>query len=165
MRALAIGCLLIGLCLAQGVRAQDKPSPEAIDAARELAAIMSPEIVDQMTAATIEPMFKIVQEKLGGKVSRDVLREVQGELQKVTSKFTNEMMADMPAIYARHFSVTELREIIEFYRTPTGAKTLSAMPKLMAEMSAMMLLRLAGLENELETVIERAMRQQKRGSK
>jgi uncharacterized protein len=158
-RALVGGWLLIGLCFAPVARAQDKPSPEALAAARELAAIMSPEIIDQMTAATMEPMFKIVQDKLGGQIKPEVLREVQGELQKITSKFTSEMMADMPAIYARHFSVSELREIVAFYRTPTGAKTLSVMPKLMGEITAIMMLRLAGLEGELQTLIERVMRQ------
>jgi hypothetical protein len=79
-------------------------------------------------------------------------------LQKITSKFTSEMMADMPAIYARHFSVSELREIVAFYRTPTGAKTLSVMPKLMGEITAVMMLRLAGLEGELEALVTRALR-------
>jgi hypothetical protein len=69
MRAFLIGALLLGLSLASAARAQDKPSPEALAAARELAAIMSPEIIDQMTAATMEPMFKIVQDKLGGRSS------------------------------------------------------------------------------------------------
>ena len=150
--------LLLGLSLASAARAQDKPSPDALAAARELAAIMSPEIIDQMTAATMEPMFKIVQDKLGGQIKPEVLREVQGELQKITSKFTSEMMADMPAIYARHFSVSELREIVAFYRTPTGAKTLSVMPKLMGEITAVMMLRLAGLEGELEALVTRALR-------
>lgn len=165
MRALMIGALLIGLCVAPVVRAQEKPSPEALHAARELAAIMSPEIIDQMTAATVEPMFKIVQDKLGGQIKPEALREVQGELQKITSKFTSEMMADMPAIYARHLSVTELREIVAFYRSPTGAKTLSVMPKLMGEITAVAMLRLAGLEGELQTLIERAMRRHGQGAK
>jgi hypothetical protein len=157
-RALVTACLLIGLCLAPLARAQDKPSPEALAAARELAAIMSPEIIDQMTAATMGPMFKIVHDKLGGQISRDALREIQEEFQKIASKFTSEMMADMPAIYARHFSASELREIVAFYRTPTGAKTLSAMPKLMGELSTTMMLRMAGLESELQTLIERVLR-------
>jgi hypothetical protein len=126
---------------------------------------MSPDIVDQMTAATMEPLFKMVQEKLAGQISSEVLREVQQELQKITSKFTSDLMADMPAVYARNFSAAELREIVAFYRTPTGVKTLRVMPKLMGEMSIMMLPRLAGLESELETLIEQALRRHGQGGK
>ena len=107
MRVLLVGGLLIGPCLAPAARAQDNPSPEAMAAAHELAAIMSPDIVDQVAAASVESMFKIVQDKLGGQIRPEVLREVQTELQKINSSFTNEMLADMPALYARHFSAVD----------------------------------------------------------
>jgi len=34
------------------------------------------------------------------------------------------IIAEGPAIYARHFTAQELREIMAFYRTPTGGKLL-----------------------------------------
>ena len=36
-------------------------------------------------------------------------------------------------MYARHFTVTELRQIAAFYKTPVGVKTLTIMPQLMNE--------------------------------
>jgi hypothetical protein len=36
-------------------------------------------------------------------------------------------------LYDRHFDAAELREIVAFYRSPTGRKTLSVMPALMDE--------------------------------
>ncbi|PYT00907.1 MAG: hypothetical protein DMF63_04365 [Acidobacteria bacterium] len=46
------------------------------------------------------------------------------------SKALNEIAVPM---YDRNFSETELRELIAFYRSTTGQKTISVMPKLMLE--------------------------------
>jgi len=40
---------------------------------------------------------------------------------------------DMVNIYAESFTASELREIIAFYSTPTGRKTIDQMPKLMSK--------------------------------
>lgn len=40
---------------------------------------------------------------------------------------------DMVKIYADAFSASELKELIAFYRTPTGKKTIEKMPQLMAQ--------------------------------
>lgn len=45
----------------------------------------------------------------------------------------DEMMQDTAALYARHFTVTELRQIAAFYKSPVGAKMLTSMPQLMNE--------------------------------
>lgn len=40
---------------------------------------------------------------------------------------------DMVQIYADTFTASELKELIAFYRTPTGKKTIEKMPQLMAQ--------------------------------
>lgn len=40
---------------------------------------------------------------------------------------------DMIKIYADAFTASELKELIAFYRTPTGIKTIEKMPQLMAQ--------------------------------
>jgi hypothetical protein len=47
------------------------------------------------------------------------------------------IVAEGPVIYARHFTAQELREIIAFYRTPTGSKLLQLTPQLSAEVMGM----------------------------
>ncbi|HZP76914.1 MAG TPA: DUF2059 domain-containing protein [Pseudolabrys sp.] len=42
-------------------------------------------------------------------------------------------MVDAPAIYARHFTAAELRELVEFYHSPVGAKALHELPQIAAE--------------------------------
>ena len=40
---------------------------------------------------------------------------------------------DMVQIYANAFTASELKELIAFYRTPTGKKTIEKMPQLMSQ--------------------------------
>ena len=49
------------------------------------------------------------------------------------------MMKDAPAIYARHLTAEEMREIAAFYRTPTGTKDAVVPPQILAEIFATML--------------------------
>lgn len=48
-------------------------------------------------------------------------------------KLMDELKAEMPALYARHFTLAEIREIERFYKTPAGAKVMQVTPQLTAE--------------------------------
>jgi hypothetical protein len=45
----------------------------------------------------------------------------------------DDIKPQLAAIYVREFSEDELRQLLAFYRTPVGAKTLSRFPVIMAE--------------------------------
>ena len=45
----------------------------------------------------------------------------------------DEMLEAMVPIYARHYTVDEMRQMAAFYQTPVGQKSLRLMPQLMAE--------------------------------
>ncbi|WP_028100442.1 DUF2059 domain-containing protein [Pseudoduganella violaceinigra] len=61
----------------------------------------------------------------------DVLRGVLGDPGLVA-----EMETEMIALYSRHFTADELKQIAAYYRTPVGAKSMQVMPQLMAESMA-----------------------------
>jgi uncharacterized protein len=48
----------------------------------------------------------------------------------------DEMMAEIGPLYARHYSVAELKQLTAFYRTPLGQKMLALSPRLAAESMA-----------------------------
>lgn len=48
----------------------------------------------------------------------------------------DEMMAEIGPLYARHYTVAELKELAAFYRTPLGRKMLALSPRLGAESMA-----------------------------
>ncbi|MYN08042.1 DUF2059 domain-containing protein [Pseudoduganella aquatica] len=45
----------------------------------------------------------------------------------------DELERETTAIYARNYTVDEMRELLAFYRSPIGAKMLATMPKVMQE--------------------------------
>jgi len=49
---------------------------------------------------------------------------------------TDEILAAMVPVYARHYTVEEIRQLSAFYKTPVGHKSLVVMPQLMAESMA-----------------------------
>jgi hypothetical protein len=43
------------------------------------------------------------------------------------------LMEKLVPVYARHFTHAEIRELIAFYGTPIGKKTVSTLPKVVSE--------------------------------
>ena len=57
---------------------------------------------------------------------------------KFHSKADVKQLLDMEVpIYSKYFSDEEVKGLIQFYQTPLGQKTISVLPKLMGEMSAL----------------------------
>lgn len=63
------------------------------------------------------------------------LPQLSAALQKEFNdpKLLDEIYAEIVPLYARHFSVDEMKAMTEFYRTPVGKKALQVMPQLMME--------------------------------
>ena len=68
-------------------------------------------------------------------------------------------MKEAPAIYARHFSAAELQELIAFYRTPIGAKSLHEMPQATAEFAALLVPRLPELQRQTREAFNKILRE------
>ncbi|MDP6704796.1 MAG: DUF2059 domain-containing protein [Alphaproteobacteria bacterium] len=58
------------------------------------------------------------------------------EIFNVLEADIDSFMEDTVPIYDRHFNLSELRDLREFYRTPTGQKTISTLPRIMQESMA-----------------------------
>jgi hypothetical protein len=78
---------------------------------------------------------------------------------EVMSKFLKKYMSyeslkdDIVAIYMEEFTEKELQEILAFYKTPTGRKTLEKMPQLMAKGAQLGVLRVQQNIGELQEMI------------
>jgi uncharacterized protein len=117
------------------VRAQS-PSPDAIAAAQEFMTTMK--MTDQIKAvlpAIIQSLKPaIVQNR--PQVERD-FDDIAQRLLEAFNARVSELIALSAAIYARNFSVDELRELTAFYRTPLGQKVLQKLPAVTQETMAM----------------------------
>ena len=74
-------------------------------------------------------------------------------------QYTTGVMADAPAIYARYFSAQELRDMLAFYKTPTGQKALQVMPQLTAEVFQMVMQKMQGLQVQIMGAFNNVLRQ------
>lgn len=67
--------------------------------------------------------------------SNPVLAQYEGVLVEWTRTYMTweQMREPMAAIYKKHFTNEELSELVEFYQSPVGAKSINLMPQLFAE--------------------------------
>lgn len=127
--------------------------PAALAAANEMLASMNYRaIAKDMMAQMRQTMPAMMQQGAAASIERNpnmdaaakkaALDKMKTEMPKalaaLDSVFTDptvldEMMRETANLYARHFTVTELRQIAAFYKTPVGAKMLTSMPQLMTE--------------------------------
>ena len=149
MRRFLIALVLVLSSLPVAGRAQAPGSPQAMEAAQELLAIISKDMLGQMGRAMTEQVWPQLEAELGSKVPPAALTELRGEFEKVLERFLVESMKDAPALYAKHFSAQELRDITAFYKTPSGAKALQLLPTVTAEYFAMLMPRMESFQREI----------------
>jgi len=151
--------LLLCVAMTASAGAQNPGSPEAVQAAQELASIVTSDAVAQMSRNMTAQMWPRIESQFGGKVDAATLAELRGEFEAALIAFTNESMKDVPAIYAKYFSVQELRDLLAFYKTPSGAKALKTMPLVTADVTTQMMPHLQSFQTELlarmQTVLQR----------
>jgi hypothetical protein len=126
-----IAILLVALTFGIGAaRAQDA---EALQAANELASIISADAVNQISRELTAGFWPNLENALKSRVDDATLAELRAEFEHKLAQFGTDALKDAPAAYAKYFTAQELRDITAFYRTPTGAKALQTMPKVMFE--------------------------------
>ena len=153
--------VLVALALTAPASAQapaPAPAPEALQAAQQLAALMSGDTVGQMSAAMTAQIWPAIERQLGPKVDAATLAELRSEFEQSLAAFSKAAMADAPAVYARHFTAQELHELLAFYKSPVGAKALQTMPAVMAELGQEMAPRIQAFETELHAKMEATLK-------
>jgi len=118
------------------------PSPEALATARELYAVTFDRAGVQINAQAVEHTWPSLETALRARnpqLDAAALGAMRSEYEHIRLQKMRELMKDAPEIYARYFSQAEMRDIIAFYRTPTGTKLMQEVPSLVAEMFAIAL--------------------------
>jgi hypothetical protein len=141
MRMLGIAELVLLACLAGNLAlADDAPSPEALAAAQELLAVLSPDFAKQLTNNMDAIFWPVVEQRAhAAKIDDATIAEMRSEFDRIQIAFVTEALKQAPPIYARHFTITELHEMTAYYRSPTGAKALKEMPQVMGEVTSQLM--------------------------
>lgn len=90
-----------------------------------------------LVSQTVDSMSKSIKPLLTNSLPPGEYREKLVDLffAKFTTKSNVDHLLDLAVpVYDKNFSHQEIRSLIEFYQTPLGQKTISALPKVTAEM-------------------------------
>jgi len=175
---------LLFLCafafLAQA-NAQTDAAAEKQAAIRELMAIFNEDngiekLMEIMTAQTDESAKKIFQQTLDEDktltpaekkaASEAFLSDQAGTFKRFQEKMferlnLTQLIVDIStAVYEKHYTLEEIREIIAFYKKPVGQKTLKLTPVIFAESMQALMEKLEPKLREVTKEVEREMRQE-----
>jgi hypothetical protein len=164
MRLNRIVCtVLLWTALAGAAAAQTAPAaapaPDTLAAAKDLAQLLNGDSMAQMRAAITAQIWGAVEQQIAPRADTATVAEIRGEFERAVSRLSDDIMQDAPAIYARHFSAQELRDLLAFYKSPTGSKALKIMPVVLTDISQQIAPRMQRMQSELHTRIEAIMRQ------
>src|SRR5262245_25551587 len=108
--------------------------------ARELAGIMVDDTIkrgldEQVTAGMIQSVATALQDRLNRRLQDVEWRVLSGIVRRfVTETFTPSRTEEIAAqSYARNFDATELRELLQFHRSPVGRKAARLSPVIAGE--------------------------------
>jgi len=93
------------------------------------------------------------------KIEVGTLAELRSEFERILTETVADVMnSDAPAIYAHYFTAIEMDEMVAFYRTPTGAKALTVVPKAMADIGPAMQARMGPVQGKLTAALENVLK-------
>lgn len=134
MRATVLVLALIAV--AASAHAQQKqPSANAIKIAREILDLKkSGDLFGPMVPGVIERVKGMLLQT--NPVLGKDLDAVATNLRKAFAPRTAELMNNVSRLYASRFTEAELKEIVTFYRTPTGKKVIALEPEVLEDAMA-----------------------------
>lgn len=112
--------------------AEDAVSPERIKTAGELIEVSGAAQAFSASDDMIAGMFAQFR-KSGIDIDAETETKMKAICREELEAAKPTLLDKTKEIYARHFSETEMRDMIAFYRSPTGQKVVAEMPALMRE--------------------------------
>jgi len=133
MKTYAMGLMLaLGIGVAAGsLRAEPAHADAPKDAARELTQLVMPKdgyqkMMQQMSEGMVDGMSRS-----GAQMPKDFPAKMMAVVLEALPY--DEQIAFMTKLYASRFSEAELRDMVTFYKTPTGSKLVRELPGIMRE--------------------------------
>jgi hypothetical protein len=140
--------------------AQSTPTPEAMQAANDLFGILGKDMVQNFVATAMVQAWPPIDTDLTlKKVDKTTIASLQKEYERLQTESISAALKDLPAVYARHFNASEIRELIAFYQTPIGKKLVQEMPKAQTELQAILTPRLQEAQAGVFVSFRKVMRQ------
>ncbi len=125
VRAAAVAAALIAL--AAPVQAQQKPSPRAMEMAKEIIKITGATSLFTPLIPGVIEQAKIVFLQQDPSLSKD-LNDVAADLRTQLAPRLSEVTDEIARLYAINFTEPELKQLLAFYKSPLGVKLVKDQP-------------------------------------
>jgi uncharacterized protein len=132
--------------LPAGAQTPAAPSPEALQAAKDLFALLSKDMIAQLVHQVTAQVWPPIERQLAAKADAATIAELRNQFERIQRENIGDVLAGAPEIYARHFTAAELRQLLDFNRSPLGQKSLHEMPEIMGEVTAMLIPRMRDVQ-------------------
>ncbi len=150
--------LIIAGFLAAPALAQEATQKPAIATQKVDNLAMAKELVSVMNLKN--SYEETIQRLTDGLIQRyPNLQPVKGKILNFYNKYIgwDAIKDDIAKIYAKHFNEQELKDLIKFYQSPTGKKTLKELPAIMMEGRKLGMQKVSAHMDELKGIIQEAM--------
>lgn len=128
-RGIRLAALVLSLTCASPVAfAQPQPSAAAITTAKELISVTGATALFNPLIAGVVEQAKILYLQQDPGLAKD-LNEITAQMRSDLAPRFTELTDEVARLYATDFSEQELKEILSFYKSPTGQKLLQQQPK------------------------------------
>lgn len=141
--------LWLSMTLTSATWAQTQPSPEKLALVKELlqltnAGEMAQKFTDAMLPQLENSMPLVLSQAAGETLSAENKQKYKEQTQQFMQRFREELpkrvnfaqvleQLSLP-LYDRHFTENELKDLINFYRSPTGQKAVKLLPQVVQEL-------------------------------
>lgn len=133
---------------------------ETLAAAAELTQIFAGDTVRQTVQQITEGFWPTLETQLRSLHIDDAsISDIRPEVERITLKYVTSAMQSAPALYAKHYTADEIRQLIAFYRTPVGLKAISEMPAVGRDLGALIAPQLPAVQAEAAAAITAVLRQ------
>lgn len=127
-RAARVAAMAATLAVAAPVAYAQQPAPSAIATAKELVTLTgSTALFTPLIAGVIEQSKSVFLQQ-NPALAKD-LNEIAAKLRAEYAPRFSELNDEVARLYATHFTEPELKEILAFYKSPTGKKMLNEQPQ------------------------------------
>ncbi len=143
-------------------RAQGSPSPRSMEAAQTLFGLLFAHGFVSLNAQAVELAWPGIEGAVRAQkpsIDAATLAELRREFERIRLARLHEIVKDLPAIYARYLTPEEMYELAAFYSTPTGAKMLGIMPKILPDAFASVLPRMQTMTIETQDAFMKLLRE------
>jgi hypothetical protein len=127
-----LAAFALSVALAAPAFADDAIPAAKLAAAKELIQISGAEQLFGSVDSLTEVMVAQVKKSAPG-IDDDAISHLKAIVKEEFTKSVPGMIDETTKLYARHFSESEMRDMIAFYASPTGKRVVSEMPALMRE--------------------------------